>query len=552
MTQSAQRAKYGRQVKAGKEQLGVIGWGLILVFIFQLAALCYFNFTQLRNHMGYDSSWNFLRSALMWQERAIISPNWSETTNLHLDTHMMLTSLLYGLTGNILLSFAIGNLLMVALLLLFLWKILGRLEVRWRARMIALNLLICPYLTTEFSLFNDLGYFSNILSGASYYTLRMLLALMIIYEFMRILQEGKIGLLAGVIWLGCLLCGFSSGVFMIVILLLPYLVYEIEMTAIRNEWRQLWAKESLFAYLCCGFVVLGKLLAMKLVHFVALDSSRTWTSLDHLWNNLGAVIQGFLKLLQVLPTVADDKPLMTVAGLARVFILVVFAILLIGAVTMAVKALKGKIKHHQELLFLVNLVLVNFLVFSLYNVQYGALIFEERYLIISFFAMAMLTAVFFDGLEERSVLSVLLSVAMAGSLFMVDVHSDYNYLRTTHDAWPMDEIAQLAEAQEAGVVYMWGEDLSEIRRVMRVSDLNRIYKEIPDEGGYFTHWGDYLTYDDNEEYTGPTLLICDSEKQLVPAGVLAEYTLVDTLDYEGVDTAGQLAVYASDHNPRLW
>ena len=195
-------------------------------------------------------------------------------------------------------------------------------------------------------------------------------------------------------------------------------------------------------------------------------------------------------------------------------------------------------------LFLVTVIGVNLLFFGLYNVAYGGSIFEERYLITVFLMTVILTALFFSSLDSRRVLAVMLSLAMTGSVLAVDVYSDYNYLRTTNDEWQTEEIQALAEKQEAGVVYFWGDDLAVVRRVLRACDLNRIYKELPDNGAWFTHWGDYTVYDNQEEYSGPTLLVCPRGKDLVPERILAEYTLLEELD--------QVAVYGSDHNPKLF
>ena len=551
MIHPARAAMNGHFGRNGNRKLSFFSLVLAGLFVCQFVMLCYFNLTQLRNHLGYDSSWNFLKAALMWQEKALMSPNWGEISNLNLDTHLIPVSLLYGATGNLFLSYGIGNILMVILLLMMMWKILGRMRVQFGARMIALNLMISPYLTTEYYVFNDLGYFSNILSGASFYSLRILVVLMIIYEFLKIVQEQKFGFLPWIIWPFCALCGFSSGVYLLVVLLAPYLVYELEMTVIRNDWRQLIRKESVFGYICCAAVAAGKLLAGKLVGFNALDSTFTRTSIRDLWINLGAVVQGFLKLFQALPTLADDKPLMTVAGLARIFILAVFAIAVAAVVFMIRQAVRKK-ENSGISLFLTNILLVHLLTFSLFNARYGTYFIEERYLIVAFLTVMIMTALFFDRLDSRRVLSAILFLTMTGSVFMVDVHADYNYLRTTNDGWPLEEIQTLAEKHDAGIVYFWGYDLNVIRRVMRACDLNRIYKEIPDEGGYYTHWDDYYYYDTNEEYSGPTLLLFIPEHHPVSESVLSEFTYLDTLEYELQGTAGHMDVYVSDHNPKLW
>ena len=213
MSSTSARPALSRAGSDRKEKISALGVALVLIFVCQAAALCWFNFTQLENHVGYDSSWAYLRSVLMWQEKALTFPNWHESTSLQIDTHMILVSLLYGLTGNIWLASGIGNTLMVALLLLFMWKILARLKVKFTARMAAMNLVICPYLTNGFEVFNDLGYFSCLLSGAAQYCLRALLPMMIAYEFLKIVQDRKMGILPWIICPLCALCGSSSGAF---------------------------------------------------------------------------------------------------------------------------------------------------------------------------------------------------------------------------------------------------------------------------------------------------------------------------------------------------
>ena len=541
MSQKMMRAK-GALTGRDAEKRSAMTLALAALFVCQFAVICYFNLTQMRNHLGYDSSWNLLRAALVWQEKTLISPAWSETTNLHLDTPLPLASLLYGLTGNLLLSFGIADLLVVALLVLLVWKILARLGVGISARMIAVNLVICPYMTTGFLPYNDLGYFSCLLSGAAYYSVRTLFVLLIIYEFLKVSGDQKIGVLGWILWPVCVFSGFSFGVFLIVILFVPYLLYEMEMAVIRDDWKQLVRKESLFAYVCCACVLAGKALAMTVFHFEAMDSSRGWTSLGNVWTNFGAVFQGFLKLLQVLPETVHT--VMSPTGLLRVMILALFAILALAVGAVFRGAVRRPLEKNGAVLFLANIVGMNILVFGLFNVQYGADLFEERYLIPTFFVIILMAALFFDSLRGRRVLPVLLSAVMGVSLLAVDVHSDVNYLRDTNDAWQLDEIQALAEEQDAGIVYFWGDDLTVVGRALRACDLNRVYKQLPDQGGWFIHWGDYTVYDRQEEYEGTTLLLCPRGKQLVPESVLSEYELLTELD--------QAEVYVSDHNPRLF
>ena len=533
---------------SGKEHAfrpGAIGMLLIMIFAVQSAVICYFNLTQIRCHVGDDSSWNLLRAALMWNEKALFHPSWVESTTIHLDTTMVPASLLYGITGNIMLSFGLADLLVLAAILLCVWKILDRLDIGFAAKMVALNLIICPYLTTEFVAANDLGYFSCILSGAAYYSGRALFVLMIIYEFLEMTQDGKIGVCGWLLLPACVISGMSAGVYLIVVLFIPYLAYELEMAAIRDDWKQLISRESLFACACCGCVLAGKVLAELLFHFDAIDSSRGWTSVGNVWTNFGAVIQGFLLLLQVLPI--TDHAVMSLTGGLRIMIVFICCVMMASVVFAVLRTKRNLTRKGGAVLFLLNIVFLNFLVFGLFNARYGRYIFEERYLISTFFVIVLLVALLLGDLSGRKVLSAMLSLSLAVSVALVDVHSDFNYLRTTNSGWQIDEIQALAESRDAGVVYFWGEDLGALSRTMRACDLNRVYKTVSEYSGGFVHeYGDYTVYDNFDEYSGSTLLIVPTGTALVPERVLAEYTLLEELDQ------AKVSVYVCDHNPKLF
>ena len=80
--------------------------------------IIFFNYKTLENHIGFDSSWAYLKAALMWNEKSISSNLWADQTNAFLDSSMPLASLLFGLTGNLLFSYGFANLLVLILVLL--------------------------------------------------------------------------------------------------------------------------------------------------------------------------------------------------------------------------------------------------------------------------------------------------------------------------------------------------------------------------------------------------------------------------------------------------
>lgn len=527
-----------------KKRISVFAAILIAVFAVQFAVICFFNLTQIENHLGYDSSWDVLKASLMWKEKALHNGPWEETTNLQLDTPMTPASLLYGLTGNLMVSFGLADILFVTLILLCVWGILSRAGTGLCARLIALNLVVCPYLTNGFLPYNDLGYFSCILSGAAYYSWRVLIVLMIVYEWLRIRQEGKIGAVGWILLLMSAWAGMSSGVYLMVVAYLPYLAFEIETAMIRNDWKQLVKKESLFACLGCAAVLAGKVLCQFLLRFEILDATRTWTSMEDFWTNMGSVFQGLIKVLQALPEEGDAVNILSRTGLLRLCPIILLGFILISIGFAARKIIGNLQEGNGVFLFLLNLVVLNVLVLGLFNERYGQKVFEERYLLAAFMIMILMTALFFDSLDEKKVSGAVLILAMICAVAGNDIHSDLNYRASGQDVWQTREIQAAAESRQAGVVYFWGDDLALAGRCMRPRDLSRIYKEIPDGGGWYIHWGDYLYYDAKGEYSGPTVLVAERGRDLVWPEILSQYTLIEELD--------RVNVYASDHNPIPW
>ena len=523
---------------------GVFAWILIAVFAAQFAVICWFNLTQIGSHLGYDSSWDILKASLMWKEKALHRGPWEETTNLQLDTPMTLASLLYGITGNLLLSFGLADILFVILILLCVWGIFSRLKTGLTAKLITLNLIVCPYMTNGFFQYNDLGYFSCILSGAAYYSWRVLIVLLAVYVWIRIRQDRKIGVPGWIALLMSVWAGLSSGVYLIVVIYLPWIVFEIETAMIRNNWKQLAGKESVFACLGCAATLGGKLLCQFLLRFEIIDATRTWTSMEDFWTNLGSVFQGLIKLLQALPETGDAINILSRTGLLRLCPIMILAFILISIGFFMRRTVKKNPGWDGITLFLLNAVAFNVLALALFNERYGQKVFEERYLLSGFMMMLLLTGLFFDTLDGKKVSGVLLILALTCAVAGNDIQSDLNYLSTGSGIRQAKEIQTLAESRQAGVVYFWGENLALAGRCMRPQDLNRVYKVIPDEGGWYIHWGDYLYYDGSGEYTGPTLMVAEKDGNLVWPEILNQYTLIGELE--------TVNVYASEQNPISW
>ena len=516
---------------------------LLILFAFQYLTICYFNLFEEAGHMGLDSSWVYLRSAMMWNQKDLMSSNWIETSNNFLDTSCLPATLLYGITGDVFLSFGIANILILTGIIACIYSIFRLLELKRTGCLVTVNLILCPYLMNGLYRANDLSYFGNMLGGAAYYSLRILTILLIIREFIRLRKNHRIGFLGIVVFPLCFLAGASSGIYLFLMVLLPYLAFEIESSFIHNTLKNLISKEAIYCYLCTAFIVLGKWAAVHVLHFVSIDSTRTWTPISMIWNNFGAVIQGFLKLTASLPEISTTEQIISIPGLFRVFPLFISFIMIVSIVAAFREVKKDWFEKHGFLLLAINIIVINFVMFGLFNVVYGSLIFEERYLISTFVIIAMITGTFINGLPDKKIISFVLSLALCFSMAGVDVISDKEYLQNSNDLELMQAIKEIADDEGAGIVYCWAGDTDTLimSKNMRVYDMNHIYKAIEPNDMVFYHWGgDYSFMDRNEDYSGPTLLIYKKQDE-------SYYGNYDSV-YEQLCTINGMVIAKCDYN----
>lgn len=517
-----------------------IGLLLIILFGVQFIINFYFNVRLLGNHMGLDSSWSYLKATLIWNEKALNSDIWVDQTSAFLDSSMTLASLLYGITGNLLVSYGIANEIVLVCVLLCIYSILNKLGINLEGRFFALNLVICPYLTNGFDVGNDLGYFNDLISGPAFYSLRALIVLMIVREFLVIRKNGKIDVLGYVSLFLCALAGMSSGIFIIVMILLPYILYEIECMFIKNDYKVLIKVEAIYSYLGVALVFCGKIFAKHVLNISAIDTTRTWTPLSKLWTNIGAPFLGFMKLLGVLPVDDTSVSVLSKEGIYRLFPLFIFFVALLS-IGYAIKKLSKEISIENGFIhFCLNLVFLNFLIFGLFNAHYGSALFEERYLICTYMIVVILMAYYFQNLDRTLIFTQIVSIVLLVSLIGNNFISNKKYVETTNDSWQMADIGAIVNSEDAELVYFWGDEVSVLGRAMRVYDLNHVYKEIASSGGYY-HWGDYKYYEDNGDYTGSTILIIPKDSEIVPDNILNQYSLIQELDW--------VLIYKCDYNP---
>lgn len=359
---------------------------LLVLLCVQGAVLCYFNFFTLESHMGYDSSWAYLKAQLMWQERSLIHGPWKDTTCSNLDAPSTLASLFYGMGMSIYTAQGLANTLVLGALMLSLNSVMKLLGQSVLARLSALNLLLCPLLGGGFYVNNDLGYFSCILSGASYYAVRMVCCVLIVRTFLCLRQGKKDWIGLGASLLLCAFCAFSSGFYVAVVTLLPLCLYEL-IEVFRTNTLQGKGRELLYLALVFVMMVAGKFLSGK-VGLTTVESNMSWISIEELPKNITSVPLGMAKLIGLLPQLAVARILIfSRPGISQI----VFLSLGVGMVLLGIMAVKPLDKEREprreNTSLLLCLLSGNWLIFSLYLSTYASPIFEERYLIFAYLVL---------------------------------------------------------------------------------------------------------------------------------------------------------------------
>lgn len=482
---------------------------VFLIFCWQIFMLGYINLTQMKYHIGYDSSSFYLKAVQMWEQKTLFVKNWAEQTNLYLDTTAPLAALFYGITGNVFFSYGLANFLCDIAIVAVAYGILKKLNVSKIASLLCLNLIICPYFAYTFNNANDIGYASSILTSGNWYGVRMLVILLVIKIVMDF-EDNK----NNILYIVCstvllFLCGLSSGYYILATVLVPVFVFFIIRLFIRNDIKVLFSKSIVFAICESIMVVAGKVVAGKVLGFSSIDSNMVLVGLSDFWKNIGSIFLGMIKLLGGLEF-SSSIQVLTKEGISYVFGLCIFIICIIAVIYFIMTALRDYDKKAGWAL-LSTIAFFNIAMFVVVYTSYAESIFEVRYLCSIFIMFAFMVAYFIDSLDDRLILKgcglAVLIVSLAGKSY--SGYKYFNDLKIDYDI--MDAVVESVHEEESPVVYIWSEPYGIDARNLRVIDLERKYKYLA-TASTAHRWGDYTYYEENSEWEGPTVLLSTQEE----------------------------------------
>lgn len=524
----------------------ILEWCFFILGCIQFLMICFVNLTQNQNHLGFDASTFYLRAVESFNQHSLFLDNWVEQTTLMIDSPIPLASLLYGITGNIFISYGLSNIVTVVLFVALAICVLKEINMPRLGGIITLNFILSPYVTPFYNNANPIDYFPSMFIGAAFYSVKMVICLAVFYCVLRI-ENNKKGLLTGVMLIGSLLLVFisslSSGLYICITVVVPIFVYLLIKTIVNHDIRNLISRTLGLLIVMVVISLIGKSVATNVIGFTSNESGMVLVGFNDFWNNIGSIFLGFANLMGTMWLTSDTK-IFSTAGICLLINWVLFAILIVSVVY-CIKRIKqtlcneNSIAVKNSILLAISIVAVNLAIFVLSLTTYGSAVFEVRYLIPIFLILCFTIGILFISLNNK-LLKVILSLGIIVILSLSNLISYKSYLSTNLDSY-IFEIPEKLSAYDVPFVYSYGDDLNIITRDLRVIDTTKKYKLIAGSGNSPYHWGDYTYYDDNAEYTGQIVLLStEASFGILPEYLQKQFTLTDT--------SGNIGIYTCDHN----
>lgn len=488
-----------------------------MVVAVQIAAIMIFNFTRLKYVGGFDSSAAMAQAMEIWNQKTIFIKNWDYQSTLGLDSILILASLFYGITKNIYIAYALADSLALALYIWVFRDVLKQLRVEPVYRLFAYIVLLTPY-----SL-EPLGYMPMMFTNAAYYTLKVLIPVMLIDILLRIyrgISLKKSAPLLVICGVSLFLTGFSCGLYLFICGLLPLIFYELWKVLRSGDIRSVLNKRILVLLAGTGIFGLG-LITSKLYGQSSYTSGMMLITATDFVDNIFKCFVGIAELFGALPY--RQIGVVSAYGIHYLSHLAAF-VLFVSLAAYAVRRYLGKksedVKSWKSttIAMCMYVVAFNFIVLILTNTTYGSDTFEFRYHLIPFAVSVIPVVIGLSELvhmlkERNNMLAVHTTLAAALFVWCLSNGSFAHYYTSNNTYYETGEavLDVVEDCSDSKRIYFVGNDdlLVETSRTARLhSDF-----EIVDgyEFGAYIGWGITKMYDENVYEIRHMVVVCTEE-----------------------------------------
>lgn len=498
---------------------------ILAILAFQILFIAWLNLAKCRDWIDHDASMLYSHTINMWEQKDYVLDHYDEETYLNIDTSCILAMPLYGLTGDIFISYGISNIVFLILTLLVMNDVLKKI-VKDMYRYAAMVLYVIPYRI-------GLVQYTNMLFfECSFYALCIIITLLAIDLFLmsKPNPDDKKGkkkyylILASYVILTAL-TAFSRGTFMILVALLPIIFcYALEVILSTEGLKHIDRSKIMLIIVTFVSYAIGMGYG-KLIDKIPNTTGYELVYPRDLFENFVHVLWGHFSIFIGL----TGPEVLTPAGISQL-ILTGYAILFIIVLVFNIKHAFSENKYANILRYLTIVYLWNCAILGLTNCSDSKWAFPERYLFPGFVALIISVPVMLTYMEniKRDLLRTCAYITVAAlAVFTVGI-SDVNTIlgmeKNLEDVQGIKEVIERAHSEGIDTVFFVNDDNAALIARSFAPDLHVTSIDRLEDGSYcFCTRENYLSAHDRAFYGEANILATTWNEQ--PEAVFNEYQL---------------------------
>ncbi|MCQ2523080.1 MAG: hypothetical protein MJ123_01975 [Lachnospiraceae bacterium] len=471
----------------------------LAIFLMQFALLIIANLFFIPKNLDCDNGKLMMHIIKMWEHRTLTIPDWSYPSTLEWDCTSIFALPLYAITGNIIVSCGISNIILAAIFLLTVYSLL---------RDTQKFLLVSDILLIPFSV-GMLDYYNMMFFAGTQYVVKVMVPLLLASIVMRLESKEKLSKLdyfIGVIYILLLLdTSMSSGIYVIstgiASIILSYIVYKYV------KWEKVNIKVIITFIVTFAIYIVG-----VIINQAALGGTRADAmTLCPVYEIPANVLSNFFGLFELFGGITKNWYLHVISleGVLAIIKFVFTAFLFGFAVKSLVDIFKGKISLLETTLTL--MFFWNLLIMLIVKTKAGSSSTEYRYHLVGAVPMLILFSTslinpFNDTNESRKKVT---RIGISLAIIIVSLGSYFSFF-TKEDAYKdVKEIVNYCKESECDVIYMY--EASNDTDVMRVLDSSKEYVCLL-ETGYTYSFDYYKRYELGGVQKENSLVIINNEE----------------------------------------
>ena len=499
---------------------------VLAIFGIQLLFIIWMNLFKCHDYVDHDASMLYSHTIQMWEQKKPVIPGYEEETFFHLDTSCILALPLYGLTGDIFISYGISNIIFLILTLLIMNDLLKRLDVKDLYRYAALLLYIIPY---------RLGlveYANMLFFECSFYNVCIILTILAIDFFLcnrtesegkkdRIIYYAKLILYAAL----TMLTAFSRGSYTLLVALLPAIVcYALEVILSPEGLRHIEKPKIIIILVTFISYAAGMICGMVL----GLEPEKSGFQLVYLRDivdNFINVIWGHFSIFIGL----TNPEVMSADGISQL-ILTAYALLIIVLLIFNLKHAFTDEPYANTLRYLTIIYLWNCTICGLTNCSNSEWAFPERYLFPGFVPLLLSAPIMLTYMEKikKDLLRKCMFFAVTALTFLTvvvcNIYAVKNIRQTEDELQGIREVLSYARTNGVDTVFFVNDFNAALISRSLAPDFHvaPLYKR-EDGSVFFTTREDYASAHDRGSYSDENILAMTWNEQ--PENIFKDYEL---------------------------